>query len=118
MSRFDEWGVSPIANDGTSETFTGLTDSTGTHYLKINFEKSQNISPVSVSAQATVMDVNRQAWTSTTNLLVHPADLYVGLNSDRYFVEKGMPLKIDVIVTDLDGKPAEDRVVEVQGCPP
>ena len=64
------------------------------------------------------MDVNRQAWTSTTTLLVHPADLYVGLRSERYFVERGTPLKVDFIVTDLDGNPVADRPVEVQRRPP
>ena len=39
----------------------------------------------SVMAQATVMDVNRQAWTGTTTLLVHPASLYVGLRSEQLF---------------------------------
>ena len=69
--------------------------------------------PQSVSAQATVMDVNRQAWSSTTTLLVHPADVYIGLRSDSYFVEKGTPLKVDFIVTDLDGNPVENRPVEI-----
>ena len=59
------------------------------------------------------MDVNRQAWTSTTTLLVHPADLYIGLRSDRYFVGRGTPLKVDFIVTDLDGNPVEGRPVEI-----
>ena len=68
-------------------------------------------------AQATVMDVNRQAWTGTTTLLVHPADLYVGLRSDQLFVERGTPLKVDFIVTDLDGNPVADRPVEVQRRP-
>ena len=62
------------------------------------------------------MDVNRQAWSSSTNLLVHPASLYVGLRSDRYFVERGQPLKIDFIVTDLDGEPVEDRLLEMQAA--
>ena len=31
------------------------------------------------SSQATVFDVNRQAWSDGTDLLVHPAELYVGL---------------------------------------
>ena len=62
------------------------------------------------------MDVNRQAWTDRTNLLVHPASLYVGLRSDRYFVERGQPLKMDFIVTDLDGNPVEDRLVEMQAA--
>ena len=49
------------------------------------------------------MDVNRQAWSSATNLLVHPATLYVGLRSERTFVEQGDPLEIETIVTDIDG---------------
>ena len=35
------------------------------------------------------MDVNRQAWTATTSLLVHAADRYVGLRSERPFVQQG-----------------------------
>jgi alpha-2-macroglobulin len=62
------------------------------------------------------MDVNRQSWTGTTNLLVHPANIYVGLRSERVFVERGAPLKIDVIVTDLDGEPVLDRPVELRAA--
>ena len=62
------------------------------------------------------MDVNRQAWSSSTTLLVHPASLYIGLRSDRYFVERGTPLKVDFIVTDIDGKPVADRPVEVRAA--
>ena len=71
---------------------------------------------MSITANASVMDVNRQAWASTATLLVHPADLYVGLRSDRYFVSRGTPLKVDVIVTDLDGAPVIDRPVEVRAA--
>ena len=42
-------------------------------------------------AEARVMDVNNQAWAATTSLLVHPAELYVGLRSDATFVEQGDP---------------------------
>ncbi|MEZ5225664.1 MAG: DUF6049 family protein [Acidimicrobiales bacterium] len=36
-------------------------------------------------------------------MLVHPSELYVGLRSDRAFVEAGTPLRIQSIVTDIDG---------------
>ena len=62
------------------------------------------------------MDVNRQAWTSTVNLLVHPADLYVGLRSERLFVEREQPLKIDLIVTDLDGKAVVGREIAARAA--
>ena len=101
--------------DTQTQTFTGKTDASGTHYLGVDFKQqgSKDPQPQSVSAQATVMDVNRQAWSSTTSLLVHPADVYIGLRSDSYFVEKGTPLKVDFIVTDLDGNPIENRPVEI-----
>ncbi len=114
---FSEWDVPAPNGDSQTETFTGKTDASGTHYLGLNLQPTGDPAnapqPQSVVAQATVMDVNRQAWSSTTTLLVHPADLYIGLRSDRYFVGRGTPLKVDIIVTDLDGKPVEGRPVEI-----
>lgn len=106
----------PPGSQGSVATFTGKTDDSGTHYLHIDFDFGGNPSPISVLAEATVMDVNRQAWSSTTTLLVHPADLYVGLRSDKYFVERGTPLKVDFIVTDIDGNPVADRPVEIHAA--
>ncbi|MFZ2097063.1 MAG: alpha-2-macroglobulin family protein, partial [Anaerolineales bacterium] len=107
----------PTNSETKIETFTGKTDQSGKHFLQLDFnqggEPDENPQPMSVVAQATVMDVNRQAWASTTSLLVHPADLYVGLRSERYFVDRGTPLKVDFIVTDLDGNPVEDRSVVI-----
>jgi hypothetical protein len=100
-----------------TQTFTGKTDSSGTHYLDLDFNQkgdpNKDPQPQSVVAQATVMDVNRQAWSSSTALLVHPSDLYIGIRSDRYFVARGTPLEIEFIVTDLDGEPMSDRPVEI-----
>ena len=114
---WDYYHYDYLQTDGETkiETFTGKTDESGKHYLQLDFnqegKQDANPQPMSVVAQATVMDVNRQAWASTTTLLVHPADLYVGLRSERYFVERGTPLTVDFIVTDLDGNPVVDRLV-------
>jgi uncharacterized protein YfaS (alpha-2-macroglobulin family) len=112
---FYDYGYPGPNGDTQTQTFTGKTDASGTHYLGVDFKQqgSKDPQPQSVSAQATVMDVNRQAWSSTTSLLIHPAGVYVGLRSDSYFVEKGTPLKVDFIVTDLDGKAIENRPVEI-----
>jgi len=111
---FYEYSSGPYGDSGAKvETFTGKTDAAGEHYLSLQFGSEGSPTPLSVTAQATVMDVNRQAWTGTTSLLVHPASLYVGIRSDRYFVERGTPLKIDFIVTDLDGNPVTDRPVTI-----
>jgi hypothetical protein len=109
-------GMWPSPEGTIYEIFSGVTDASGTHYLNLNFEQFTVRRPYSVLAEASVMDVNRQAWAATTTLLVHPADLYVGMRSQRTFVQRGEPLKIDLIVTDLDGNPVADRPVEVRAA--
>lgn len=107
------WWDSPPEDGGETQTFSGRTDATGTHYLRLNFSIAGDMRPHSIIPAASVMDVNRQAWNSATSLLVHPAERYVGLRTARYFVERGTPLDVDLIVTDLDGNPVAGRTVEV-----
>ncbi len=104
-------------NSGTEGTsFSGVTDASGNHYLRMDFESMESPRPYSVVAEGTVFDVNRQAWTGSTSLTVHPADLYVGMRTERYFVEMGDPLELDLIVTDLDGSPVTDRPINVEAA--
>ena len=99
---------------GTSQTFKGVTDASGKHNLKIDFESVKPPRPYNVNAQVSVQDVNRQTFASSTSLLVHPADLYVGIKSTRTFVQKGENIEIESIVSDIDGKLIADRDVEVK----
>ena len=88
------------------QQYSGTTDGVGSHYLQIDFEGKDGTLPdlpVTVNANATVSDVNRQAWSSSSNLLVHAASRYVGLRSSRTFVRSGDPLDIESIVTTVDG---------------
>ncbi len=101
---------------GQPVTYTGTTDADGHHYLQIDVgDLGDDLVglPVAVSAQATVQDVNLQAWSSTTSVLVHPADLYVGLASDTPYVERGDDLAVDVVVTDIDGAAVAGRTLQV-----
>jgi uncharacterized protein YfaS (alpha-2-macroglobulin family) len=91
-----------------SQSYAARTDPTGNHYLKMTFIAAEKPQPYSVSAEAAVMDVNRQTWAAQTNLLVHPSKLYVGLRSAAYFVEQGDPLAYEAIVTDVDGNAVAD----------
>ncbi len=95
------------------ETFSGRTDSSGTHYLQIDFDGPDVDLPTTITAEATVFDINRQAWAARTDLLVHPATAYVGIKSDRTFVERGTPIRIDAVVTDVDGGVVPARPVDV-----
>ncbi|MDT4953339.1 MAG: alpha-2-macroglobulin [Acidobacteriota bacterium] len=108
------WRVGSGGNESHTQTFKGMTDAAGKHHLRIDFDSVNPPRASNVSAQASVTDVNRQQWTSTTNLLVHPADLYVGLKSDRTFVQQGEPLIVQAIVTDLDGKMVANRQIKMR----
>ncbi|MCK9461201.1 MAG: Ig-like domain-containing protein [Proteobacteria bacterium] len=91
---------------GETATLEGKTDAIGDHRVAIRFEAVNPVRPMTVTAEATVTDVNRQAWTARRELLVHPADLYVGLKTARGFYPKGDPIEVEAIAVDLDGKAA------------
>ena len=95
------------------EEFSGMTDAAGSHYLRIDLEGDGDGLPTAVTAHAQVVDVNRQRWASETNLLVHSADLYVGVRSAHTFVRAGDGIDIEAVVTDLDGNPVAGRAFEV-----
>ena len=90
-------------------TYTGRTDSTGTHYLQLNFDGQKPDLPVMVDANASVTDVNRQSFASNLEVLVHPSTLYVGIRSTRQFVREGEPIDVEGIVTDIDGNVVSGR---------
>jgi uncharacterized protein YfaS (alpha-2-macroglobulin family) len=97
----------------TSQNFKGVTDASGKHLLKIDFESANPPRPYNVSAAASVQDVNRQTWSSTTNILIHPSELYVGLKTPRTFVNKNEKIVAESIVTDIDGKLIANRNVKI-----
>ena len=114
--EFFDFGFPGGGSGQVSETFAGVTNGSGEHFLQIDFEALEGNRPFTVRAEATVMDVNQQAWSAATNLLVHPADLYVGLRSPRTFVEQGEPLEIEAIVTDIDGAVVAGTAVTLEAA--
>jgi alpha-2-macroglobulin len=95
---------SPGARSPGSWQHAGKTDAMGEHVLRLDFLSVKPARPMSVTASATVMDVNRQAWNASSTLVVHPSSVYAGVKTKRSFVEKGKPFEVEVIAVDLDGK--------------
>lgn len=91
-----------------------FTDVAGKHNLKIDFESVKPPRPYFVDALSAVQDVNRQTWSRSTSLLVHPSDLYVGIRSRGTFVQKNENIEIESIVSDLEGKLVAGRKVEIK----
>ena len=115
FGRWVPWWTSQSYYGKTNiKEITGRTDATGQHKIRIDFDSVRPAMASTVFAQASVEDVNRQSWSSSTTLLVHPAKLYVGLKSERTFIQKGEPLVVQAIVTDLDGKAIADREIKIR----
>ncbi|HEY8459215.1 MAG TPA: hypothetical protein VIM99_02485, partial [Blastocatellia bacterium] len=108
------WESAYQSGDANFKEFTGRTDASGKHRLRIDFDSVAPPRATSVTATANVQDVNRQSVGSSFNFLVHPADLYVGLRPQRWFVQKGEPLVVESIVTDLDGKAVANREIRMR----
>ena len=99
---------------GTTQNFKGVTDASGIHRLKIDFESVKPPRPYTISASGSVQDVNRQTWAGRTTLMVHPSELYVGIKTPRTFVQKGEKINVESIVSDLDGKLVAGRDIEIK----
>jgi len=111
---YDYWWMRDRNERSNATSQESSTDSKGKSTLQVDFLSVDPPQPHSLTAQATVQDVNRQTWTSSTTVLVHPASVYVGLKSARTFVEKGQPLEISLVVADLEGKAVAGRQVQVR----
>lgn len=102
------WGYGGGENwNNNYQTMEARTDGSGTHRLGLDFKNVDPPRPTTVNAEATVVDVNRQTWSTSTPILVHPSSLYVGLKTDRWFVESGKPIEVSAIASDIDGNRKE-----------
>ncbi|MDQ6785373.1 MAG: MG2 domain-containing protein, partial [Acidobacteriota bacterium] len=112
---FPWWrGYNNNYGETTAQSFTGITDASGKHLLKIDFEAANPARPYTVSANASVQDVNRQTWGSATTMLVHPSELYVGIRTAKTFVQPNESFDVETIVSDIDGKLIANRAVEIK----
>ena len=103
----------PRRGGGETKEFEGVTDADGRHILKIDLDSAEPPRPYSMNASVAVEDVNRQTWSGSASLLVHPAELYVGIKTPRTFVNKGENIFVDSVVTDLDGKLVPGKEIKI-----
>jgi uncharacterized protein YfaS (alpha-2-macroglobulin family) len=94
-------------------TFQGRTDADGRHAVRLDFDRAEPPAAHTLQVQSTVVDVNRQPWTSNAQLLVHPAEVYAGVRTERAWVEAGTPIELGIVAVDLDGTAVPGRPVAV-----
>lgn len=108
----DSWSE-PRRGGPPALQWEATTDENGDHALALRFVSVTPPRASSVSVEATIEDVNRQAWTGRSSFLVHPSEAYVGLRTDATYVNAGEPITGEVVVTDIDGGVMPGRPVDV-----
>jgi hypothetical protein len=109
----DEAGAIRPSTPPRTWSLSATTDAIGAHTLHMDFVSVRPAVPMSVTATAQVTDVNRQAITASTAMIVHPSSLYVGVKTQRPFVERGTPFEVEVVGVDQGGKPAPGAKIDV-----
>ena len=98
------WDGSRSSSGSSHYNHQGKADGEGTHLLAMDFLEMYPPRPTNVAVTAAVTDVNRQRQASTTNVLVHPSQRYVGLKAEKNFVDEKSDFELEAIVTDIDGR--------------
>lgn len=108
------WEAYESSGPTTAASLQAVTDGSGAHHLGVHFLAIHPPRPTSVRAEGTVYDVNRQAWTASASVLVHPGARAVGLKTARGFVDPGDAVEIELVVVELDGEALPDVAVETR----
>jgi hypothetical protein len=74
---------------------------------------SKLVGPLSYTLEAQVVDQNRQSIADRKTFTVHPASLYVGLRAPKSVVKVGEAVKVEAVLTDLEGKRIQGRQLTV-----
>lgn len=96
-----------------TQTLDGATNAAGENVLRISFSSADPPRPYTVTAEATVTDVNRQTWSASSSMLVHPSAVYVGVRSERGWLSVGDSIDLDLVAVDVDGAPVPGRTIDV-----
>ena len=81
---------------------TGVTNSDGQFIISASNTQTSSPTPMLISVESTVTDESFQSISGRATVLAHPAEVYVGLRSDRYFGREGETMSIEGITVDTD----------------
>ena len=108
------WWRSPRGDAVEDQVLSAELDVQGRHQAALTpVRERQTSTPYVLQVQATVQDLSQQTLSASSNVLVHPAHWYVGGKTPSNVGRAGVPFAMDLVVTDLDGRPVEGQDVQV-----
>jgi uncharacterized protein YfaS (alpha-2-macroglobulin family) len=108
-------------SDATQEYYyhylgDGMAQTDGSGQFMITTSNTQPASrrPMRVTVEGTVTDESQQAISGRATITAHPANVYVGLRSERYFGRANQPMSIDLIAVTASSDPLADKRVDLR----
>jgi uncharacterized protein YfaS (alpha-2-macroglobulin family) len=102
------------AGPGMPARLDTRTDADGRVSFALLVEEPARHLPLSVSVHGNVEDVNRQAWSASKEVLVHPGLAYVGLRKTEPLSEVDRELSVELVSVDHEGRDVPGLDVEAQ----
>ena len=89
------------------------TDANGQVIANLTDTKAPVISPMTITVEGQTTDESGQYIAGRTSILAHPANVYVGMNTDRYFGQENTPLDINLIAVTPDSEPLNEQKISL-----
>ncbi|MFT3709657.1 MAG: MG2 domain-containing protein [Archangium sp.] len=103
----------PHDSNGFFASGEGKADAKGELAVKAGVTEAPGEKPYRYTLEAEVTDVNRQSVAGRVEVMVHPANYYVGLRSPSYFLSVGTEYGMEALVLDTEGKRAKGKKTTV-----
>lgn len=95
---------------------SGTTDADGQYLISIDSVVPSPLptQPMALTIEANVTDESNQVISGRTTTILHPANIYLGMRSDKYFGRENDPITVDMIAVDATSVPLADKRIEVR----
>ncbi len=93
---------------------TLTTDANGTIIMEAANTKAPSIKPMLITLEGEAYDESGQYIAGSATVMAHPASVYVGMKTDRYFGTEGNPLNVDLIAVTPESVPVAGQNIDVQ----
>ncbi len=93
---------------------SGTTDASGRFMITSENTRPPYRRPMAITIEASVTDESMQQISGRASLIAHPANVYVGLRSDRYFGREGQPMEIGLIAVTAASEPLADKRINLE----
>ncbi len=92
----------------------GTTDANGNFLLTLENTTPPSPIPMTITVESTVTDESYQAISGRTSIMAHPANIYIGLRSEKYFGKVGEAMPIHIIAVDAESHPIAGKRVDFE----